>query len=60
MTLDELLYECGEMYKRLPPEKQPGYLAALNSIEGAWADARRQIDERITKWMRAAERDLEG
>ena len=54
MDIEERLYECGEMYQRLPPEKRDAALKALNSIEGARLDLERRID----KWMRAAERDI--
>lgn len=58
MDLDERLYECGEMYRRLPRDKKPRALAALNNIEAARRDMERALHERITRWMRAAERDI--
>lgn len=58
MDIDERLYECGEMYRRLPEDKRPAALAALESIEAARRDAEARLHERITRWMRAAERDI--
>lgn len=58
MDLDERLYECGEMYARIRPEKREAALRALNNIEAARRDMERALHERITRWMRAAERDI--